>query len=564
MKMKTLLSLAIVMSMMLSAMPLIPYASARNIIYAPDPIVLSVIFDNGLGEVTKAISNNFIVNITLSIPAGIQMDFWDMEIHWDPTKVELQTHSAADAVEGPFMAKYPNGTTRGATVFVAQAPDNGAGILPDIACGFVSGGPVDGPVSGVLMQVKFHCIDQGDSIIEIYKPNEESYILLGINGINIDTTNNGLLHQVAPPATPPTAVITAPNKVPVCTMVTLDGTGSLPGHDSLPLPSGNDCPITNWNWQLDFVYTNGTPPKTVFLTGDIVQFHCDGPGTVTVTLTVTAPDPVPPTAGGYVDHDDAQKVIEQFIPAPPPTGAFIDVYVTNNGDINGTYGSAPPYDVWADAYGPQQLVCVEAKVTYNNEPVEYKPVAFEVIDAHGVSVDYRVVFTDENGLAGYCFRLPWEGKDAEAEFGAWSIVGTVDIAEHIVTDTVRFRFGYLLYIQSITLTPSYPTPVFKYPKMNYVLHIVLNVTNIAFTTKLALLTVVAYDNCTVPVGKATTPGLDPVPADTSTLFAFDIIIPHWAFVGSGAAYANIFTKAPSAGGVPYCPEATELFYIGNT
>jgi len=556
MKMKTLLSLAIVMSMILAAMPLIPYANARQVIYAPDPVVIDVRFDNGLNEITKTVCNVFTVDVYLSIPSGVSIDFWDVEIHWDPTQLELQHGTAADVTEGPFMKHFNS-----ATLFVVQDPDNVAGILPDIACGYTAVATATGPYTDKLCSISFHCKNQGDSTIVLYKPNEETYLLLGIIGVNIDTATNGLIHQLAPAATPPTAVIVAPVKVPVCTMVTLDGSSSIQGHDTLPLPSGNDCPITTWNWHLDFVYTNGTPPKSVDLTGETVQFHCDGPGTVTVTLTVIAPDTVPPTAGSYVDHaTSAPWVITQFIPAPPPTGAFIDVYVTNNGDINGTYGSAPPYDVWADAYGPQQLVCVQAKVSYNDEPVEYKPVAFEVVDAHGVSRDYRVVFTDENGLAGYCFRLPWEGKDAEAQFGDWHIVATVDIAEVIKTDTVWFRFGYLVYIKDISVVPAYPTAIYKMQT----LQIDLTIHNIAFTTKMALITVVAYDNCSVPIGKATTVGLYAVPPDADTLMAFFILIPKWAFVGAGTVYANIFTKAPSAGGVPYCPEASELFYLAKT
>lgn len=552
MKMKTLLSLAIVISMMLAALPLIPYANARNMIYATDPVVMGIIFDNGTNATTKSVGSNFVVNVTLSIPSGISMDFWDLEIHWNPTQVALQTGTSADVVEGPFMKHW------GTTVFVAMDPDNVAGILPDTACGFVAGGPVVGPYSGVICQIKFRCIAEGDSIIEIYWPNWETYLLLGTDGIYIDAAYNGALHQQAPPAQAPTAVITAPNKVPVCTNVTLNGTSSLPGHDTLPSP-GHDCPITTWNWHLVFDYTNGSSAE-LDLTGDVVHFHCDGEGTVTVTLTVIAPDPTPPTAGTYVDHDDATKVIEQYIPAPPPTGAFIDVYVTNNGNINGTYGSEPPYDVWADAYGPQQLVCVQAKVTYNDEPVEFKPVAFEVIDNTGASRDYRVVFTDEHGLAGFCFRLPWQGANATALFGDWHIVATVDIAEHIVSDTVWFRFGYILEITALYVAPSYPSPVYKLDPLS----IKVTVHNIAFTSKLGFLTVVAYDNCSVPIGKATTPGLFLFAANTDTNNTFTITIPKWAFVGTGTIYANLFTKAPSAGGVPYCPEAFDLFYLAKT
>ena len=540
MERKTLLSLAIVASMIFAMLPFVARVNAQG------QGRVSLLVD-GMSEVYKSPCNDFTVTAYIELDPGTRIDFWALEIHWNPAVVELKTGSYLDVTEGTFMSNF------GATVFVVQAPDNVAGILPDIACGFL--GVVYATGSGVLCTINFHAKDYGDSLIEIYTPNEESYLLDGANLVEM-VASNVMVHVVPPPATAPTAVISVSpgTRVPVCTVVTLNASGSLPGFDTLPDP-GHTVPITSYEWEL--AYDNGT---VVYLSGMVVTFHCDSDVDLTVTLTVTAPDNNPPTAPDYVNHHSTSVRIIQYIPAPPPTGPFIDVYVTNRGNINGTYGSEPPYDVWADAYGPQELVCVEAKVTYNDEAVEYKPVAFEVIDGKGVTRDYRVVFTDEFGKAGFCFRIPWEGSGAEAQFGNWHVVATVDIAGTVVSDEVWFRFGYLLYIESLAVSPEYPNPVYK----RGILTIDLVIRSIAFTNKTALITVVAYDNCTVPIGKATTPGLFTVPPDTSTPFTFTIQIPRWAFVGDATVYANVFKDAPSAGGVPYCPEKSALFYIGKT
>jgi hypothetical protein len=265
-------------------------------------------------------------------------------------------------------------------------------------------------------------------------------------------------------------------------------------------------------------------------------------------LTVTAPDPTPPTAGSYIETNSEKHVIMQVTPA---VGPAIDVYTEKGGKgVGGDY----PFG-WSDAFGPQEEICVYAKVTYNDEPVEYKPVAFEVIDSNGTSRDYRTAFTNASGIAEVCFRIPWEGSDAELMFGDWSIVGTVDVAGQTVTDTVYFRFGYILSIRGITVTGS---PLHKHESMT----IDVDIKSISMTSKNAFLTIVAYDECGVPIGLASN-GIIVDPEDGMQL-GYTITIPSWAFVGTGTVYVNIFTAQPHVGGVPYCSEDSTIFIILNS
>jgi len=130
---------------------------------------VEVIFENGLNEIVKTAGDNFVVSIKLTLPAGVVIDYWDMEIHWNTAALSLQNGIVSDVVEGPFMSAF------GTTDYGLQSPDNAAGILPDISCGFLTGGDASG--SGILCTIKFHCIVPGDGLITIYLPNEESYLL---------------------------------------------------------------------------------------------------------------------------------------------------------------------------------------------------------------------------------------------------------------------------------------------------------------------------------------------------------------------------------------------------
>jgi len=523
MKGKTLLSLAIVATMILAALPIVAVKAVT------DPTI-EVCFEDGSHEISYAPCTNFTVDIKIfDTPAITQ--YIIRNITWDPTKLELKTGTEEDIVQGTFL---------GGTFLVSLGieSDRIAEVTEARVSGTRSG-------SGLLFQVLFHCLAPGDTTIHL-----EFAVLL--NGLVIvpSSTVDALVHQVAPPATPPTAKIKEPldgSTIFVCSYVTLDGSTSVDGWDTMGTlnPDGHACPITDWMWTLTF------PNATVVVLHDEIivdAFHCDGPGDVTITLTVTAPDWDLPSAPTYVDHNSKTITIHQVI---KPVGPAIDV-ITQKGPF--PLGSTPnnnPIGV-SDAFGPQEEVCQIAKVTYNDEPVEYKPVSFEKIDPHGIPREFRVAFTNASGIAMVCFRIPWEGSSAEDLFGNWTIFASVDVAQVVVTDSVIFEFGYIISIRDITVTGS---PLYKGDTMT----IDVDLKSISMVAHDVLLTIVACDECGVPIG---------LTADFITVAAYDgwsaghtITIPSWAFVGTGTIYVNVFTDYPSLGGVPYCPEQTAIFTI---
>jgi len=311
------------------------------------------------------------------------------------------------------------------------------------------------------------------------------------------------------------------------TDVTFDARSSKDGFDGTAM-----CPITCWRWN----FGDGTgwfncSDKEVW----VHQFAL--PGIYTVFLEVYAPGA--PTETNSTTHD--VRVI------PPPMGAYIELTAPDQAPVDG-YG----LNVECDAFAPQQLVVLRAKVTYNLDPVEGKLVGFEVTDDNGDCVTYRTDATDASGIAEVEFRVP-----SMPAFGDWLATAIVDVAETTVADTMPFKVGWIITL--ISVEPEEGT----YHKGED-MYFTVTFTNIALTSKNATLTVVVYDACGVPIGQVVVPDW-PIEARGTDieLYDFSFKVPSWAFVSPPVAkvYANAFTKLPSDGGVPYCPEKSAEFMI---
>jgi len=248
--------------------------------------------------------------------------------------------------------------------------------------------------------------------------------------------------------------------------------------------------------------------------------------------------------------------VEDF-PLKNITGPYIDIY-SEKIPFNG-YGLNQLCDVFA----PQEEVTLYAYVSYRCNPVQNKPVAFEVKNPTGESYLYRTNTTDENGVATISFRIPWPCEDPEETvFGNWTVYATVDIAEHIVNDTLTFKVGWIVEITQVETVDVYGDAKTIFAKGEHV-HFNLTVQNIAFTTKTATLTIVVYDECGVPIGLVTLQDWVIRPGKTE-IFIIDLQIPKWAYIGVATIYANAYTNMPQDDGTPTCPEESTNFIITKT
>jgi len=231
------------------------------------------------------------------------------------------------------------------------------------------------------------------------------------------------------------------------------------------------------------------------------------------------------------------------------TGPYLDLYTQTPEPYSGR-GPHQPCDMFAR----QEEVILYAEVHYDCEPVEYKFVAFEVRDPNGTTIIYRTNATDQNGIATTRFRLA-----SNATFGTYFAMATVEISGKTAYDTLTFKVGWIIELIEIKTVDQYGNPTDTFARSE---QIYFNLTgkNVALASKVATFAITIYDERNVPIGQVILHNCVLTPGSAKT-FLFNIKIPQWAFIGSGAAFANAYTNLPYLGGVPWCPEKSTMFVI---
>lgn len=455
---------------------------------------------------------------------------WKVGLKWNPAQLEMVYPS------GPVSGGFISGA-----LFTAALPNNVTGVLPEMAeYPFTS---TEKSGSGTLATFEFKIVGYGTSTIEITNVELKRW---NDNVIIPGAIQNATFNLPPPPATAPTAKlnVTGSPTYYVGTHIVLDASTSLSGFDPMPAP-GHNVPITTYGWQIAGTVSNQVT------NGAIAEFDATAVGDITVTMTVTAPDQSPPTDPAYVSTNAVVKTIHIIA---VPTGAAIDVYTQRGGQT--------PMAA-SDAFGPQELIQLNAKVIYNGAPVAGKDVAFQIVDSHGQSIAYRTARTDADGIATAEYRLPWPYPNPETEFGTWTIVGSVDVAQVVSNDNCSFTFNYIVQIEQIrTLNADGVTPQSAFVRGNGMM-VEVQLRNIRTTGPVnARVTITIYDNANVPIA-AITFQQNNLQNGLTTATAQTLSIPSWAFVGQATIYVNALTALPSNGGVPYCPEETATISINT-
>ena len=225
------------------------------------------------------------------------------------------------------------------------------------------------------------------------------------------------------------------------------------------------------------------------------------------------------------------------------TGGKIDLF-TQKEPYSGKGPNMP-----SDAFGPGEEVQIYALVTYNEEPVQNLPVAFEILGPKD-HVDYRTVFTNEKGIATISFRISHLN---DTTFGEWTVIGNTKIGDLTFQDLVMFRVGWIVEIVSIETNQE------KFTRGSYV-GIELVLRNIAMTEKKITVAGAIYDCLNIPLNSTEIEDFELQPDDEVPVYCF-LYIPKSARVGEAIARACVYTAPVSLGGVPYCPEVSKRFLI---
>jgi len=470
MKGRVLLCLIITLSVMLTAMPALkasPYTSMEVLFVAINDVPITPTSEL-IGPPPKECDN---ITVAIHITDAVDLWSWKVRVTWDNTVLEI-----LDLAQGEFHPALP-------TLFLG-VPNQPVGEIPELSDTSIAVPKTGVTGTGNLAYIRFHLQDMGMCYIRIL-----DVIGLNVAGdeITIDPITHGHLELWYLRWWPPHARFTPKHCtfVYVCENVTLDARMSEGGWDSVP-ELGEYCPIVEYKWEID-EGCDGSIDLTLYGEYLVDGYHCSAAGDVCINLTVYAPDPTAPdTYPDYYPYDTEIHVIHQI---PRPIGAAIDVFTDRGGEGPGydplTHEPWPYKTSWSDAYGPQEEVTVCALVTYDNEPVEHKLVAFEVKDPTGTTILTRTNFSNSDGIACVEFRIPWEGGDAEDMFGIWAIIGTVDVAGDVVDDICPFKFGYILNINEVIITGS---PLYKTDPLS----ISVDIDNLSWNHQDTFLTIVLY------------------------------------------------------------------------
>jgi len=217
----------------------------------------------------------------------------------------------------------------------------------------------------------------------------------------------------------------------------------------------------------------------------------------------------------------------------------------------------------SDAFSPDDNVILYAYITYNDAPVLGRNVAFDIqgpVNSVENLTYGRTAKTNMYGVTNVSVRMPWlDGYAEEAIFGVWNVIATVRIAEVAVNDTLAFKVGWvveLIEVETVDINNVSQTVFVRDENVR----LRLTVRNIAMTDKIVTLSLSVHDCLNFSLGQILFEEKRVLPSAT-TYFISDLLIPKWAFLGSGIVYANAYTALPRLGGVPWCPQVSTTFSI---
>jgi len=346
-------------------------------------------------------------------------------------------------------------------------------------------------------------------------------------------------------------------------------------------PSGFFEPFTPQTWNYSFVNEAAGYIRIAYIIFDIVHMTAPyGDGliaTITFNATYQEKFPISVTSDLNLEIDTEAGLTGMFanykaepIPTdpsenvPPVNGKYtlagyvvgrvIDVYTQYLDDYNGKGPETP-----SDMFWPQKEVILYAKVTYNEWPVQQKPVVFEVRAPDKTVMTVLTNITDEDGIAYVSFRMNWPCVHPEDLFGVWTVTASVDIACIVVTDTLQFHYDYLVHWTSVTTDKA------EYAHCETIT-ITVNFTSHAMQTYWVCIVATLQDELNYPAITGTV-GLwvkiggavwcTPKPY-TLTL---RIHVDKSVAAGEATIHVSALTNLPSFGGCALCPEATKKISI---
>ncbi len=567
---------------------------------------------------SNPIGQTFSLDIFINNPLQVNIWAWNLGVTWNAAAVQLTS-----ITEGSYMGPTgATGTSGANTIFVPGYIDNTAGDIPQGISDVYTSVTTTNAQSGVLATLTFTVINYASSNIQLTQgiPSLET-ITAGNPPVSSALTapllNGAVYTSPAPPApTSPVAKITNTGTsttytngqaltppISENTPATFDLTAanSVAGNDVVPQPSEATNPVTGYSWTITANVAGAPALITNPTTTETLSFTTPSTGissltTYTIQLVVTAPQVATPNDVNYNPQSAPVTFSIQVEPgsiAATTAGALIDVYVVNpttpsttnpsyspdgtNGNPLAAGTSAYTPNAYSDAFGPQAMMNLAALVTYNGAPVANKEVTFEITSNTEANIGTLSAMTGDNGIATVSYALPWYAGTYQtgpvSEFGVWSVTGSVEVQQTIVTDNMPFDFGDIISITNVQVAlPTAPRSTSAITTTNGV---TVTLAGISDQAQNYWMTYTVTDAGNVPVAQGLVSGTMAAATYTDTTGTLTVnpstgtqaasfAIPSYAFVGTATVNINIFNANPvtsQSTAVSYCPQATATFTI---
>jgi hypothetical protein len=235
------------------------------------------------------------------------------------------------------------------------------------------------------------------------------------------------------------------------------------------------------------------------------------------------------------------------------SGRVIDLF-TQRGGIGMNQSS--------DMFQSQELVVLYALVTYNDNPIANKLVAFHVdgpLNPFENETAGGSSGTNETGIAEFSFRIPWPVEMPEIKvFGEWTVIATVDVADQRLVDTLTFKAGWLIEITDIATLNAQGNHEERFLRQGPIVFD-LTVENNAKTAEPATITIDTQDSAGHPIIHIQLDNL--VISPGSSHINASARIPVEASLGQATVLAAAYTAPVAHGGVLYSPAVSTTFEI---
>ncbi|MCK4434847.1 hypothetical protein KAU92_05095, partial [Candidatus Bathyarchaeota archaeon] len=214
----------------------------------------------------------------------------------------------------------------------------------------------------------------------------------------------------------------------------------------------------------------------------------------------------------------------------------------------------------SDMVTPQCDLILYAYVTYNFWPEQNKDVAFEIKDPDMNVWGIFYARTNSTGYAWVQVRLPWPCDNPDQYLGEWHVYATVDVACKTVSDTMNFKYDYLVNIWKVTTDKN------TYDHCEDII-ITIKYGTYAMRTHNVTFTVTAVDETGVPFAWTylivTIGGAEYCTYENGTI-QLNVHVVKFARAGVAKLYVGALSGFPQDGGSALCPLYTPVPQIGIT